>query len=484
MKQNKKLTLVNPWFGNEDWQRNYPPLELGFLATYVRDNTKDIEVEIIDPIPQRLDTNNVITRTKNSEIVGLTCYTERRFECFELAKEIKSINPDCNLILGGPHATFLDLSIMEYYPFVDMIVRGEGEDALLEIVEGKDPKKISSITWRNGNQTIRNPSRVLQHNIDEFYIDYSLLPPPEKYIPDYALPYKYKNLRHIYIPATRGCSYACKFCGSLNFWKRTWRAPLPQLLVKRMEDIISTYDIEYFRFSDAFFTASEGWTMRFLQALKKAKLDIYFGIDSGINISGRVLKELNESGCLRITFGIESGSNEVLKRLNKPINKDNIIRTIKKSKELGIWTRGGFIFGSPRETIKDIKETVSIINLLDDVELNILKIFPGTDLYEDLRANEEIDNNFWFDKHSDDPKHFGLIPHVPHYCREEFKSADYTIEELKSFLRKASISHTLHIPSFIFKKYGISDGLKLISNEFFNSFIKKSPFDKKVCSKK
>ena len=460
-----RLTLVNPWFGNEEWQRHYPPLELGFLATYIRDNTKNTEIEIIDPIPQKLNVSEVISRTKNSEIVGITCYTERRFECFELAEKIKSVNPDCNLILGGPHATFLDLPIMEHYPFVDIIVRGEGENALLEIVEEKELKKISSITWRNKNKIIQNPSKTLQHNIDDFYIDYSLLPSPEKYVIDYALPYKYKNLRHIYISATRGCPYACKFCGSSNLWKRIWRAPSPELLVKRMEDIIGTYNIEYFRFSDAFFTASEAWILKFLQILKKEKLNTYFGIDSGINVSEKVLKELSETGCLRITFGIESGSDKILKKINKPIRKENIIKTIKKSKKLGMWTRGDFIFGWSGETKEDIKETFPIINLLDDTELNILEIFPGTPLYEDLKAKGEIDDNFWFDKHSN--SFSDILPHIPHYCKEHFRSADYSIEELKNTLKKASISHTLHMPTFIFKKYGISNGLKLISNEFF-----------------
>jgi len=475
-----KLTLVNPWFGNEDWQRHYPPLELGFLGTYVRDNAKDVEVKIIDPIPQELDMNEVISHTKDSEIVGLTCYTERRFECFELAENIKSVNPDCNLILGGPHATFLDLSIMEHYPFVDMIVKGEGENALLEVVEGKDFKEISNITWRNKSRIITNPSRTLQHDIDEFYIDYSLLPSPERYISDYALPYKYRNLRHVYMPATRGCSYACNFCGNLNLWGRIWRAPTPKLLIERMEDIISVYNTEYFRFSDAFFTASESWTIDFLQTLKKAKLDICFGIDSGINISGRVLKELSESGCLRITFGVESGSDRILKKINKPIKRKNIIKTIMKSKELGIWTRGGFIFGWHGETKEDIKETFSVVNLLDDTELNILKVFPGTTLYEDLRAKGEIDSSYWFDKYPDNPEHFDLIAHVPHYCKEEFQSADYSIDELKTFLRKASFSHVLHMPAFIFRKYGLNGGLKLISNEFISSFVKISTSNREV----
>ena len=248
-----KLLLINSYLSGDAW--HYPPLELGFLATFVRDRSSS-EVKLVDPAAENMDINQVVKAAKDFDIVGLNCFTERRVQCFEIAKRIKEENPNCKIILGGPHATALDIKIMEHYTFVDGIIRSEGEQTLLEVVKGGDYKKILGLTWRNNGEIIKNPDRPLMENLDDVYVDYSFLPPMKKYIRDYASPDLKGKINYVYMLSSRGCPFFCEFCGNKFFWRSCWRAPNPEILVRRISDLVGEYGVEYFRFGDGEFTAN------------------------------------------------------------------------------------------------------------------------------------------------------------------------------------------------------------------------------------
>jgi len=110
-----KLLLVNPNFKGVV---SVPSLGLGFIGTYVRENS-NCEVEIVEPILQGLTEAQVLDKVKESDIVGLTCYTESRFQVFDFAAKAKQVNPDCKLIVGGPHVNTLGKQILQHYPFID-----------------------------------------------------------------------------------------------------------------------------------------------------------------------------------------------------------------------------------------------------------------------------------------------------------------------------------------------------------------------------
>ncbi|MDI6856333.1 MAG: cobalamin-dependent protein [Candidatus Thermoplasmatota archaeon] len=133
-----KLLLVNPYFKGGVYA---PSLGLGFIGTYVRDHS-DFEVELVEPAQQGLlNEREVLNKAKKADIVGLTCYTESRFQCFDFAKKVKLTNPSCKLIVGGPHVNTLDEATLRHYPFIDVVVRGEGEVTMLDIVKNKPPER-------------------------------------------------------------------------------------------------------------------------------------------------------------------------------------------------------------------------------------------------------------------------------------------------------------------------------------------------------
>ena len=168
-----KLLLINPHLGGVVYA---PSLGLGFIGTYVKNNS-DCEVELVEPLTKKININEVIQKAKYSDFVGLICYTENRFDCFSLAARIKKANPNCKILLGGAHVTQLDTKILEHYPFIDIIVRMEGEETTLNIIKNKKLKDIDGITYRSKKgKIIRNPDRIMCEDISKYYYDYNLNP--------------------------------------------------------------------------------------------------------------------------------------------------------------------------------------------------------------------------------------------------------------------------------------------------------------------
>ena len=451
-----KLLLINSYLSGDAW--HYPPLELGFIATFVRDRS-NCEVKMIDPAAEGMKMNQILKIAENFDIIGLNTFTERRFQCFDLAKKIKEVNPHCKIILGGPHATALDVKIMEHYPFVDAIARSEGEETMLDIVKDKPFKNIAGLTWKNNGKVIRNPDRQLIKNLDDVYVDYSFLPPMKKYIQDYASPQLTGKINYVYALASRGCPFFCEFCGNKYFWKSCWRAPRPEVVVKRMGELVGEYGIEYFRFGDGNFTGNEKWTLKFCKELQKTKLNIYFRVDSRINVSLETLKELKKSGCVGVTFGIESFSDDILKDIKKYTRRNMILKTLENSRRAGLWTRGTFILLWPGETIENFKKnTLRFTKYVDEFEAHVLHILPGTPLYERLKQRGEINDEMWF--HVPDRKRF--------YCKENFPSAIYSLDELEKVFWYANNYFVMKNPEKIMKKFDFIRSSILIAGSVIN----------------
>lgn len=457
-----KLLLINPYF--EGIKPDAPQLGLVFLGTYIQEHT-DCEVQVIDPIPQGLSEDDVLSLAKKVDIVGLTCFTEIRFQCFDFAKRVKEENKDCKLVLGGVHATALDVSILEHYPFIDAIIRGEGEGTLLEIVNDKPYDEIAGITWRKNEKVIRNPNRPPIKNIDDLHFDYSLLPPI--YVEnwrDEEVPFELKKLKHLPIIASRGCPYNCSFCASHPYWGGMWRSLSPNELVHRLEDAVDKYRANYFRFYDALFPLKRKWVTDFCQLLKERNLDISFRIDIRSGSNREALEQLRKVGCSVVGMGVESGSDRILKRINKRTTRREIINTVNICEELGYWVIGYFMLGLPDETREDIKKTIELIKYFDYHNYTRFQIYPNTSFYDELKQVGEINDEIWFDKSKDVPievkggeDYFAEI-RATSYCKENFKSATFYQHELDWPIRYSFYYHNIHNPNAVIRKYGLLKG--------------------------
>jgi len=463
-RENRKLLLINPFFKEDEkgrfgYQISEPPLSLCFIGTYIKNNS-DCEVEIIDPIPQRLSKSQVLRKVEEADVVGLTSYTYTRFQCFDFARKVKEVNPYCKLIIGGAHANALDEKILQYYPFVDAVCRGEGEETMLEIIKGKPLKDIMGITWRKDGQIVRNPDRPFKENIDDFYCDFSLLPDFDKYKKDLQVPKEIRALRTAYLVISRGCPFNCTFCGSRR-WKRIYRAMSAKKVVEQIKQLVDEHGIEYIKFhDDMFFSINKKEVLKFCELLKEKKINITFSIQSRVDtISKEMLKALKDVGCVAVGMGIESGSEKVLRALNKRTSIDKILRAVKILNELDYWKIGFFMVGLPSEKEEDYQKSLRLAEYFEYASCSSLSIYPGTPLYEELKRRGEINDDFWFDPNA---------PRKLYYSKERFSKAEWSIKDIIRREIYFGYYHTIHYPKSVIRRYGTVKGTLSILEDVIN----------------
>ena len=431
-----KLLLVSPNFKGVVL---VPSLGLGFIGTYIKENS-ECKVEIVESILQGLSQAQVIEKASKSDIIGLSCYSETRFECFNLAKQIKTVNSKCKIVVGGPHVSTLDRKILRHYPFIDAVVRMEGEETVLDIVRGNPFDKIPGITWRREDDIVRNPDRSMYRDINQYGYDYSLSFPTLKGWKDLEIPNKLQKLNAIPIIASRGCPYRCAFCAAHRQWRGSYRGLSPDELVSRMKDLVDRYDIGYFRFYDALFIGSEKRILEFCDKLEESRLEVHFRIDIRVGTSENVLKRLRAVGCDVVGFGVESGCDRILKRMNKGIVREQIETTIRLCKKLGFWIIGFFMISLPDETIEDVKTTFDLFRYFDRINVQFFKLHPNTTSYDELVMRDEINDEIWFDPDEGDQTEYG---NELYYCKENFPSAIFSMDE-GNFLVESS-TYKYHI---------------------------------------
>lgn len=447
-----KLILLNPYFGrvknrSEEAATNAPPLGLGHLGTYVRDHS-DCQVEIVDPVPQGLSEEDVLEKARDADIVGLGCFTDTRFTCLDFGRKIKEINPGCTLILGGPFVYFLDSLVLERYPFVDVIVRGEGEYTAMDIVKGKSLDEIEGIAYRGDGRPVRTPDRPLEKDIDDFYVDYGLLPDFSLYRSEIEGDFNTKQLRTASMILSRGCPFRCTYCAN-DHWQRTWRIISPEAAVSRICILKEEHGIEFIRFFDDLFTLREDWVRRFCEILRQRNVEIKFRVLSRVGTKPDVLRSLKEVGCTGVGLGIESGSDKMLAKIRKGFTSQQAEEMIATCKELGLWTVCSFIISLPGETSEDRKKTLELAYNTDFFVVNVLHLHPGTPLYNELKAKGQVQDEVWFDKD---------MPTTIHYCKDHFQDAPLWLKEAQWISLRARYAEILANPRKKFKQYGLIMG--------------------------
>ncbi len=447
-----KITLINPNFSGEVIT---PSMGLGFIASYLMNQCPDIQIDVIEPSLQNITKSAVFERIGDSDFICATCYTESRFECFDFLAEVKKYNPDCCIIIGGPHCFTMDVGILSHYEFIDIVVRGEGEEAILDIIKKKKLSEIPGITWRDCGKIISNSIRHMNINIDKYSYDYTSFLDIFSGWKDYEIPKKYHNLPSIPIIVSRGCPYKCSFCAAHNIWE-IYRTNSIEEIISRIKFLYNSFNIKYFRFYDALFLGNDLKIHQFCDQLEQSGMKIVFRIDVRIGIKYNALKRLKEVGCEVVGFGIESGSDKILLRINKGITRNEIIETINHCKKLKIWSIGFFMVGHPDETLNDISLSYELMPLFDEINIQMFKIHPNTSFYNELVNIGEISNESFFDRT------FGfntMYGNEYYYCHELFPSAKYCFDELKVIMDKGYTCYHLHHPIRLLQRRGLFLGV-------------------------
>lgn len=375
-----------------------PPLGLGYIASVLEE--REYSVDILDMNAQRelADHFEDILKEKRPRIVGITCLTPFYSTVVSLASKVKE-TLDAKVMVGGAHATALPEEVLREN-CIDYVVLGEGEYTMLALSDyllndRGQPENIDGIAYIKDGSFYKTNPREYVANLDELFFPARHLLPNSKYNAP-----QYSGSRITSIITSRGCPYSCIFCDYRYLMGPKFRRRSPQNVVDEIEKCVNEYGIDYINFRDSTFTFNEKWISDFCELLKQRDLNIKWDCNGRVNlVTKEMLKEMRAAGCTLISYGIESGEQDILNFANKRITIEQSINAVKMTKEVGIEVLTYFIIGLPGENWETIQKTINLARKLnsDYTQFSLAIPFPGTPLRNYAKENNLIGEVNWDD---------------------------------------------------------------------------------------
>ncbi len=289
-----------------------------------------------------------ILKTK-PDVLGFMTECDSYHHVLQICKKVKERKPDCYIIMGGPHATAVATITMQSWNCIDCIVLGEGEITFVELIKSllQNDKRIipGTVMRTEAGIPVEGDKRELVDSLD-------LLP-----FPAYDL-YQPLPGEELFIEAGRGCPFKCTFCSTSPFWQRKHRVKSPQRIVSEIKYIRGFHEVNRIHFTHDLFTTNQAWVEEVCQALIKSSANVKWTCSSRIDtISEPLIALMAQAGCNAIFFGIESGSERVLKIIDKNIPFGKTCEIVSLCYKYGISPNGGLILGFPFEDTQSFKDT-------------------------------------------------------------------------------------------------------------------------------
>lgn len=377
------------------------------------------EVRLIDFALLGNNDLNLLTNFINEfqpDIAAVTVNTHERFSAIKVINYIKKFDPKIATLVGGPHITLLGREFMEKNQSIDYAIIEDGEKTIVNLADyirrREEINKLPGIYYRDKGLIIKNELKEIQTDLDRYgHPDLDIID-----MEDYSLTIPVRGrIKALSICTSRGCPYRCSFCAAtlINYGRIRYHSA--QWIVDEIKRYLNRYGNEYaIFFYDDHFLLNKKRVLEFCQLVKNEELKFEWGCYSRVDvIDDEVLQNIREIGCIMLTFGIETGSDKILKLMNKNITSQKIIKVIRRIKSYGIKTRGSFIWGYPGETYFDIIKTYKMIfqcgfETNEMVFSRYTMIYPGTKLVDYLP--KEFD---WHKEYSE--KDLKQFVHVPVY---------------------------------------------------------------------
>ncbi|HET9531127.1 MAG TPA: radical SAM protein [Blastocatellia bacterium] len=324
--------------------------------------------------------------------VALTFTTSVYHIAKEYAAIARSMSPDVRLVCGGHHATLMPEEVLSETEF-DVVVRGEGDFTLAELVSGKCYRDIPGITFKEDGKFVATQSRPMIFDLDQIP-----LPALDLYdVPRYRHP-RFMARRNpvAYMETSRGCYGACIFC---NARRTKLRRKSVNRVIEEMKYVLSL-GFREIHLADDLFTADLKRVKEICRAIINNRIDISWYPRAGIRVD-HVDKELfdlmKRAGVWSVPFGIESGNEDILKRIGKNITLDQVRNAVRLAKSVGLTTEGYFMVGHPDETEETMKQTIKFSTSigLDYAKFTINTPLPGTPLFDEWERAGVIKTRDW-----------------------------------------------------------------------------------------
>ncbi len=408
---NKKISLVTPPYERVSKDFAYvrhitnalPSLGLLHLAAMVREH--GYQPSIIESDIFNLSVDEVVDQViaEQPAYLGITLFTVGVWCAAQIARKIKQRAPAITIIVGGPHISSMGAETMLRFPEFDIAVVGEGEEVLVQLLDALEQSKplseVPSLIYLDKNmlqgKTIETPKLAGNKHLDHLPMPaWDLLPDfPGAYRPAV---YDFPRGPAASIAASRGCPFHCKFCDTSTFGSSV-RAYSPQKVFEIILHLQKEYGIKHILFVDDLFTASKKRTIELCDLIIENKVDVTWSCASRVDVvKPETLKKMQQAGCWEISFGLESGSNELLQKMDKSAAIERSVQALQWTHDAGIRSKGLFMLGYPGEDHDSIAATKQFVrdNPLTIMHLTKFTPYPGSPIYRDIYGTNIRDDHW------------------------------------------------------------------------------------------
>ena len=393
-----RIVLIHPNYhsGGAEIAGNWPPAWAAYLTGALKRVGYD-DIRFIDAMSKNIEDDELerlLAEEEAPDIIGCTCITPSIYKAQDTLAIAKRLHPNAVTVLGGIHATFMYAQVLEEAPHIDYIVRGEGEEILVNLVRAVDDGThttarlgIRGLAFRDGDRITATPAQAPIKDLDDLRPDWSVLD-WDDYI---YIPLKTR----VAIPNfARGCPFTCSFCSQWKFW-RTYRTRTPKNFVDEIERLVKEHDVGFFILADEEPTINRQKFIALCEELIERDLPVQWGINTRVTDILRdedVLPLYRKAGLVHVSLGTEASAQLNLDRFRKETTVADNKKAIRLLREAGMVAEAQFIIGLENETPETIEDTYRWAMDWDCDMANWIMYtpWPFSDLFEELGDKVEV----------------------------------------------------------------------------------------------
>ncbi|MDD5449889.1 MAG: radical SAM protein [Candidatus Omnitrophica bacterium] len=370
-----KILLIDPPFPERPWDINwltqFPPKGLMYIAAYLRN--AGLKVGILDTKQMQYEKPSLLRRSLKEiqqlvkyhvkkeapELIGITSTTISYIPATQIARAAKEALPSSKIVIGGAHVTFTPHQTLKECPWIDFVVRGEGERPMLQLATGIKIDNIEGLTYRKGKEFVDNPAG-------------RSLSPDEIPLPAYDM-LDMRKYSYVVLMCTRGCPHECSFCELPSLHNRKIRFRQAGHILQELELALSLNPGLEIRYEDEFMGSDMERTSFILDAIKNKGLGQFRAATRPDGLNEEVLKKLQAAGCTNLYIGMESGSEDILSFNKRGFGVKKILEIAEMFRRNGMLFHGGFILGLPGENHDTLRQTLDVALKCCDATFSVVK---------------------------------------------------------------------------------------------------------------
>ena len=329
---------------------------------------------------------------------------------------------DATTIAIGPHVTDLPKETLERFPSLDFAILGEAEETILDLIRtcelGADLSQVKGIAYRKGNREIGiNEKRPFIEDLDELpFTLHELLPVSKHHLP-------YIGSNYTFVLTSRGCPFPCTFCRQPIMWERHVRKRSAKNIFKELK-YLHDLNITNIIFHSDTFTIDRDIVLELCELITDAELPVRWMCNSRVDtVDPEMLKAMKRAGCWMVAYGVETGSDVILKNVKKggAATVAQALKAVSWAKDAGIKVWAYFVMGLPGENVDTVEETIQFAKQIpaDIVNFAVGTPYPGTEFYDQARTNGWLESEYW----EDFDQNYSAVINYPGYSSEQIMGA-------------------------------------------------------------